>query len=96
MGSDYVDDLIDDDEIPELTQMDFERSVPFSQLPLDLQNKLLAIQDEGISRLRGKQEEQVEVPVSRSVADRFRASGSGWEERVDEALREWLDKHPTR
>jgi uncharacterized protein (DUF4415 family) len=94
MGSDYVDNLIDDDEIPELTQTDFERSLPFSQLPLDLQNKLLAINGEGAVHLRREQEEQIAVPVSRSVVERFQASGSGWEERVDEALREWLDKHP--
>jgi len=44
MGSKYVDDLIDKDEVPELTDADFASMVPFSQLPGDLQQTLREIQ----------------------------------------------------
>ena len=43
MDSQYVDDLVDEDEIPELTEEDFARMVPFNQLPLALQEKLRRI-----------------------------------------------------
>ena len=33
MDSNYVDDLIDDDEVPELTGEWFAKAVPFDQLP---------------------------------------------------------------
>jgi uncharacterized protein (DUF4415 family) len=38
--------------------------------------------------------ERVSLPLSRDVINRFRASGPGWQARLDEALREWLDSHP--
>lgn len=44
MNSKYVDDLIDNDEIPELTDADLARMVPFTQLPADLQHTLREIQ----------------------------------------------------
>ncbi|MCE7903445.1 MAG: hypothetical protein DYH20_12570, partial [Gammaproteobacteria bacterium PRO9] len=34
------------------------------------------------------------IRLSRDVVDRFRASGAGWQARVDSALREWLRRHP--
>jgi hypothetical protein len=44
MDSKYVDDLIDKDEIPELTDADLASMVPFAQLPADLQHTLREIQ----------------------------------------------------
>lgn len=49
MDSKYVDDLIDEDEIPELTATDFADFKPFSQLPADLQSFLLKIKDATLS-----------------------------------------------
>ena len=80
-------DLIDDDgEVRELTDEDFARMVPFSELPKEQQEWLLSVKN-ATTRLV---EERMEVPVAKSVVEGFRATGSGWEERVDEALREWL------
>ena len=45
MGVIYTDDLIDEDEVPELTEEDFARMVPFSQLPKEEQEFLLQIKD---------------------------------------------------
>ena len=89
MDSRYVDDLIDDDEIPELTAEDFANMIPFSQLPLEMQEKLLSIKTATFV----PDEEKVPVPVSKSVLEGFRARGDDWQGRVDQVLREWLDQH---
>jgi uncharacterized protein (DUF4415 family) len=38
-------------------------------------------------------EERVPVKLSRSVVERFQATGTEWESKVDAALRQWLDEH---
>ncbi len=46
---------------------------------------------------RGPQKAPVKVPVtirlSPEVVERFRATGSGWQSRIDTVLRDWLKKH---
>ena len=37
--------------------------------------------------------ERVTIRLSREVVARFRASGPGWQTRLDAALKEWLDTH---
>jgi uncharacterized protein (DUF4415 family) len=73
-----------DQENPEWTHADFARAVPISGLPPGLQVTLSA-------RKRGPQKELRKVPVSirlsPEVVKAFRASGSGWQARVDEILR---------
>jgi uncharacterized protein (DUF4415 family) len=34
------------------------------------------------------------IRLSRDVLERFRATGRGWQTRMDAALREWLENHP--
>jgi uncharacterized protein (DUF4415 family) len=84
-------ELIDEDgEVRELTAADFKRMKPFSSLPLELQEKLKAIN-------RGAQKAPVKKPISirlsTDVLEGFKATGSGWQSRMDEALREWLAGH---
>ena len=84
-----------DAENPEWTDADFARAVPFSQLPASLQEKLLSLK-----KLRGPQKaptkEVVTIRLSRDVVERLRASGPGWQTRVDAALRQWIEKQPKR
>ena len=74
----------EDRENPEWTRADFARSVPLSGLPPGLQATLSA-------RKRGPQKTLKKVPVSirlsPEVVEAFRASGAGWQSRVDEILR---------
>ena len=46
---------------------------------------------------RGPQKAPTKVPVtirlSPDVVEKFRATGEGWQTRVDAALRDWLKKH---
>lgn len=37
--------------------------------------------------------ERITIRLSRDVVEEFRASGDGWQTRVDAALRDWLGKH---
>lgn len=76
-----------DEENPEWTDEMFKQSVRFSGLPDSLQAKL---------RGRPKAEqtkERITIRLSRDVVDRFRASGDGWQTRMDSALQEWLKTH---
>jgi len=37
--------------------------------------------------------ERITIRLSRDVVQRFRASGDGWQTRVDSALKDWLKTH---
>ena len=57
--------------------------------------------DAGIAatRKRGRpagtsNKEQVAIRFDRDVVAAFRASGSGWQTRMNEALKDWLKSHP--
>jgi len=38
--------------------------------------------------------ERISIRLSREVVRGFRATGRGWQTRIDEALRAWLQAHP--
>ena len=84
-----------DAENPEWTEEDFARALPFSQLPESLQEKLRSLK-----KLRGPRKtptkEVVTIRLSSDVLEQLRASGPGWQTRVDAALREWVEKQPKR
>ncbi len=40
--------------------------------------------------------ERITIRLSPDVLDRFRATGTGWQTRVDAALRDWLKTHAPR
>jgi len=37
--------------------------------------------------------ERITIRLSRDVVETFRASGAGWQSRIDAALKEWLRTH---
>ena len=37
--------------------------------------------------------ERITIRLSRDVVEQFRASGEGWQTRVDSALKDWLKNH---
>lgn len=82
--------LIDaEGEVRELTVADLKRFRPAKEaLPPSLRAKL---------RVRGPQKtptkERVTIRLSRDVVQRFRATGDGWQTRLDAALQEWLKSH---
>lgn len=38
--------------------------------------------------------ERITIRLSRDVVQRFRATGAGWQTRIDAALKDWLREHP--
>jgi len=91
MGSNYVDDLIDDDEVPELTEEDFKNSVPFSELPESMQHKLREIQRGNVVFRPDPIKKPVSITLAPDLAERLASTGRDWESKVDEVLREWLE-----
>lgn len=79
-----------DDENPELDDEWFKRAKRFDQLSPELQAKLRAV--------RGPQKaptkERITIRLSPEVLERFRATGPGWQTRMDAALKEWIKDHP--
>ena len=76
-------------EVPELTAEDMKAFRPAREvLPQSLQLKL---------GIRGPQKaptkELVSLRVSRVVLEAFRASGKGWQTKIDEALKEYVGAH---
>jgi uncharacterized protein (DUF4415 family) len=83
----------DEGEVRELTEKDFHHFVPFSDLP-EAERVMLS------SRKRGPQKaptkELVSIRLSQDVVNGLRATGTGWQSRVDEALRKWLQGQSKR
>ena len=74
---------IDPDDAPELTREFFQRA--------DLYHG-----DRLARRGRPRAEitkERITIRLSPDVLSRFRASGAGWQTRIDSALRDWLKRH---
>lgn len=75
-------------EVRELQAADLATFRGVTSLPAGLQRKL---------GVRGPQKsptkERITIRLSRDVVERFRATGDGWQTRVDQALQDWLKKH---
>lgn len=73
---------------PEWTVGDFARAVPFDKAFPDLAATI---------RGRGTQKAPTKVSttirLSREVIDHFRTTGTGWQARIDKALKEWIATH---
>lgn len=74
---------------PEWTQADFARAVPLTGLPKSLQGKLA---NRGRGPQKAPTKKQISIRLSADVVEGLRASGRGWQSRVDEHLREWLKR----
>ncbi|SDS58273.1 Uncharacterized conserved protein, DUF4415 family [Halopseudomonas litoralis] len=79
-----------DADNPEWTADEVANAKSFSDLNTSLRKKLA-------SRTRGPQKAptktQVSVRLSTEVLDYFKASGNGWQTRLDEALKEYVREH---
>jgi uncharacterized protein (DUF4415 family) len=72
-------------EVPPLTEAALRALQPAGKLPAALQCKL---------GVRGPQrtptKERITIRLSHDVVEQFRATGDGWQTRIDTALQEWL------
>lgn len=83
-------ELIDDDN-PKSIEDSFRKVVSFSALPESLQTTLRGLKGRGKQQLPTK----VSTPVhfDREVLEAFRATGRGWQSRMNDALKAWLKQH---
>ena len=81
-------------EVGELTLEDIRAMRPAREV---LPPELVAILPKRRPGQRGPQKSPRKVPVnvrlSPEVVAEFKATGPGWQRRIDEALKEWLGKH---
>ena len=76
-------------EVRELTANDLKGFRSARQtLPVSLRRK---VGERGPQKSATK--ERITIRLSQNVVQSFRATGEGWQTRVDAALRDWLKKH---
>jgi len=87
----------DEGEIPELTAEDFKRARPAREvLPKIFPPKVAA----EMLKPRGRPKTahakvSVTVRYSREVLEYFKATGPGWQTRMDEVLKKWVARQPS-
>lgn len=80
--------VIDNDgEVGDLSEVEPALFKPFSSLPASLQVKLRGRPKAVVTK------ERITIRLSPDVVQTFRATGDGWQTRVDAALRDWLKNH---
>ena len=77
-----------DRDNPSWTENDFARAGTIESLPATLRKKLRGRPKAIVTK------ERITIRLSRDVVERFRATGEGWQTRMDTALQDWLAKHP--
>ena len=77
-----------DPENPEWTDEMAANALRIGDLPASLQAKLRGRPPAAVVK------ERTTIRLSADVLARFRASGAGWQTRIDAALKEWLAQHP--
>lgn len=82
-------------EVRELTTEDFKTMRPMHDV---LPSELVATINKRQRGQRGKQKTPLKIAVtarySKEVVDYFKATGAGWQARMDKALKDWIKKHP--
>jgi len=88
--------IASDPEAFELTTEDFKRMRPASEV----HPNIVKDYKEGRIRMPGQRGPQkiprkmpISIRLSPEVVEHFRASGRGWQTRMDRALKEWIEKH---
>jgi uncharacterized protein (DUF4415 family) len=84
-----------DDENPEWTEEDFSKARSAAEVLTEIFPKEIAT---AMLKPRGRPRKEVtkaavNIRLSPDVVDAFRATGRGWQTRVDEALKDWLKSH---
>lgn len=78
-----------DSDAPEWTDADFARAKRLEQLPASLRQTLRGVRGAQVAPTK----ERISIRLSRDVLGKFRATGPGWQTRIDTALKEWLAAH---
>lgn len=85
------DPELTDEDNPEWTAADFARAQPAAEVLPPHLLKIMGIKPRGKQVAPTKQ--AVTVRYSPDVLAAFRATGAGWQTRMNDALRDWLRTH---
>jgi uncharacterized protein (DUF4415 family) len=96
MGSIKPDPYLIDEENPEWTAEDFKNARPGSEVLREIFSKETA--DELLTVKRGRPlgsgiKESQNIRFDRDILAAFKATGKGWQTRMNNALRDWLKEH---
>ena len=83
---------VDPDDAPEWSQEQFDRA------EVALGGKIVSPAQGTITRARGRPKKadakvHIHIRLSPAVLGHFRATGPGWQTRIDEVLRRWVERH---
>lgn len=88
------DDIIFDEDNPEWTPERWKNALAVDELPSELRAKILEAFPN--TKVRGPQKtptkEAVSIRLSPEVLNHYRATGKGWQTRIDEALKAAIKK----
>ncbi|MCR4158827.1 BrnA antitoxin family protein [Kerstersia gyiorum] len=80
-----------DGDAPKWGAADFQNAKRLNRMPAEFQ--------QAVRRLRGPQKAPTKVQTAirydADIAEAFKAGGPGWQTRMNNALREWLQEHRT-
>jgi uncharacterized protein (DUF4415 family) len=78
-------------EVRELTTEDLKHFRPAAEILTSSLRAKLATRKRGPQKAPIK--DRITIRLSKEVVEQFRATGDGWQVRVDTALRDWLKDH---
>ena len=81
-----------DGEVRELTATDLRHFKPVAQAMSPELLKVMGIKPRGLQKAPTKQ--ATTIRLSPDVMTAFKATGAGWQTRIDAALKDWLRTHP--
>lgn len=85
---------VDPDDAPEWSEEDFRNATwRIGQRQVSSEQGIAAFQAQAKIKADNCAEQAVTIRYSSDVIDAFRASGPGWQSRMNEALRDWLRNH---
>jgi uncharacterized protein (DUF4415 family) len=85
---------LDEDDVPELTDEWFQKAVQFDGLPASLRRKLTGIQRRGRPRKAAAARKiSIHLRLDPDIAKRLRATGRGWQTRLNAMLRTMMAEH---
>jgi uncharacterized protein (DUF4415 family) len=87
--------IIDEDgEVRELTEEDLRKFRPASEvLPKELYEGLAALKKRSRGPQKSPIKERVTLRLSPEIVRHFRATGRGWQTRVNDVLHDWLKQN---
>ncbi|MEG9489769.1 MULTISPECIES: BrnA antitoxin family protein [Mannheimia] len=89
-----TENQIIDNENPEWTQADIDNALAFQQMPEQLQSLVLQSQAKKRGRpLSQNKKVSVTIRYSSNVIEAFKATGKGWQSRMNKVLEDYIAQH---